>query len=455
MNRFKKYIKIFMLLGTLSLTYACSSDDVSSTSIFGEPTTDNSEFGQWLRKNYEEPYNIEFNYLYNDKLSDNTYNVIPADVNKAKALAILLKHVWLDAYKEVGGEDFLKKHCFRVIQLIGSPEYNSQGSIVLGTAESGIQITLFNVNALTPNDVFINQDEPYRSKAIAPLDLNYWFFHTMHHEFSHILHQTIDFSTEYQTISAGKYHASDWVNVKDSVAPQEGFVTGYGSGEVREDFAELYSTYVTSSDKAWQSILDHGSVPLKDANGNLTYEVDANGNPVYITDGQGYPLPQTDQYGGFVPETDANGKIVYALDKKGNRIYYLDKNGNRIPKYSMQKEVVYTVDEAGNDVAYFVFQGQFYPISVKAGNPVYQTTETGDTVYDSKGNPMPEYYCVPEFALQRKVRTDDTGRNMILQKLDIMRTYFKDNWNIDLDKMREVVLRRSKEAATLDLKTLK
>jgi hypothetical protein len=33
--------------------------------------------------------------------------------------------------------------------------------------------------------------------------------------------------------------------------------------------------------------------------------------------------------------------------------------------------------------------------------------------------------------------------------------YFKNDWGIDLDKLRDIVLRRSKEVTTLDLRHLK
>lgn len=260
-NTIMKCIKTILLL-TVAMTAlsSCYKDEPdTSHSIFndGESSVP-SEFDFWILRNYTKPYNIEFNYLYNDKLSDNHYNVIPASIENSKAMAILIKNVWLDAYVEVVGEEFIKKNSFRVFQLIGSPEYNSQGSIVLGTAEGGIQVTLFRINELDLDNIYVNQDDPYRSHYDLPLDLNYWYFHTMHHEFCHILTQKKNYTTDFQAISAGKYHSADWINVSNEESPLEGFVTGYASGEYNEDFAEIYSTYVTSSDAAWKAILAKG-----------------------------------------------------------------------------------------------------------------------------------------------------------------------------------------------------
>ena len=130
--------------------------------------------------------------------------------------------------------------------------------MVLGTAEGGLKITLFRVNALDIDNIFIDSISPFPNAEAIPLDMNFWFFHTMHHEFLHILQQTKNYNTDFNLISAGKYHANDWINVEDSVAPLEGFVTGYGSGEAIEDMAEIYATYVTHTATAWEKILKAG-----------------------------------------------------------------------------------------------------------------------------------------------------------------------------------------------------
>lgn len=256
-----KHIKLSLFAIMLGFVLvSCDNDDPNGQSIFESVDKTETEFDKWLNTNFVEPYNIRLNYLYNDKLSDNSYNVAPATITNSKAMAKMIKHVWLDAYVEAVGADFVKENTFRVFQFIGSPEYNSQGSIVLGTAEGGIQVTLFRLNELDLNNIYINQDDPFREHYDLPLDLNYWYFHTMHHEFCHILTQKKYYSTDFQTISAGKYHSADWVNVEDVDAVKEGFVTGYASGEYNEDFAEVYAVYVTSSEASWNERLQAAGV---------------------------------------------------------------------------------------------------------------------------------------------------------------------------------------------------
>ena len=80
-----KRIYLFASLLLCSMGFVltgCSDDDLSSTSVFaGDTIKANGEFDKWLTKNYLETYNIDFQYRYNDKLTDQVYNVIPADVD--------------------------------------------------------------------------------------------------------------------------------------------------------------------------------------------------------------------------------------------------------------------------------------------------------------------------------------------------------------------------------------
>lgn len=306
-----KIVRLLILMFSVVMFAGCSDDDLDSKSIFDtEPTTQN-EFDKWLKTNYVDTYNIRFNYRYNDKETNTSYNLAPAALDKSEALAIMMKHIWLDAYKEVMGEEFVKTYAPRVMQLVGSAAYNSGGSIVMGTAEGGLKVTLYNVNVIDLDDPFIDLEQPFVDKTAGTYDLNYWFFHTMNHEFCHILTQKKNYSTDFQTVSAADYKSSDWVNLKDSEAPALGFVSGYASSEYNDDFAEIFSQYVTHSEAAWQKILNAG----------------------------------------------VNGE-------------------------------------------------------------------------------------------------DTTGRDAILEKFNILKDYFSGTWNLDIEKLRDVIVRRSQEVKTLDLKTL-
>ena len=59
----------------------------------------------------------------------------------------------------------------------------------------------------------------------------------------------------------------------------------------------------------------------------------------------------------------------------------------------------------------------------------------------------------PILLLQPEV--DKSGQEAILKKLEIMKDYFKKAWDIDLDKLRDVVTNKVATINTLDLKNLK
>ncbi|GAA6432568.1 putative zinc-binding metallopeptidase [Bacteroides intestinalis] len=240
----KKYIYTLLFAASIVLG-ACSEDKLDSHSIFDTESPERNAFDTWLLLNYVVPYNIQFNYKYIDKESDNTYNLIPAEYDKCVAMAKLTKYLWIDSYNELLGETFIKTYCPRMIQLIGSKAYNSQGSVVLGTAEGGLKITLYNVNELNANSPDIDF-------------LNTWFFKTMHHEFAHILHQTKNYSTDFNLISTD-YQGPSWLNLEsDEVANTMGFITRYASFSPDEDFVEIISNYITHDAGYWENVLNNG-----------------------------------------------------------------------------------------------------------------------------------------------------------------------------------------------------
>jgi substrate import-associated zinc metallohydrolase lipoprotein len=138
----------------------------------------------------------------------------------------------------------VKHNVPRVIHLIGSPAYNSNGTMVLGTAEGGLKVTLYMVNNLT--DAMLSS---YAS-------MTQYYFHTMHHEFTHILNQKKPYDTSYNKITESGYVSGNWYQIADSEAHGKGFVTPYAMSEGLEDFAEMLSTYITYTPEQWQAILD-------------------------------------------------------------------------------------------------------------------------------------------------------------------------------------------------------
>ena len=243
----KQLIGIFIALATLSL-WSCSEDDLDPNSIFGGTETGKvpNEFDTWLLENYTTPYNIEFKYRFEDMETDDTYNLVAADYDRSIALAKFTKYLWLESYEELLGPDFIRTYCPRLLFLVGSPAYNSDGSVVLGTAEGGLKITLYNVNSISLTSIDVEQ-------------LNYWYFKTMHHEFAHILHQTKNYPTEFNEITPSGYQPTGWVNVDEQEALDMGFVSPYASSETQEDFVEIIAIYVTNTAEYWDDLVGSAS----------------------------------------------------------------------------------------------------------------------------------------------------------------------------------------------------
>ena len=239
----KIYSLVLAAILALSVT-SCSNDDPKDDTIFPTTTTANDPFDKWLEANYTYPYNVDFKYKMEDVYSDMKYHLVPADSAKSAKLAIITKFLWFDAYAECVGPDFVKANVPRIIHLIGSPAYNSgQGTMVLGTAEGGLIVTLYMVNKLT-NQMLTDYDT-----------MNEYYFHTMHHEFTHILNQKKPYSENFQHITESGYISGDWYRKNQRMANTQGFVTPYAMSEAREDFAEMLSVYVTTPPSGWQKIM--------------------------------------------------------------------------------------------------------------------------------------------------------------------------------------------------------
>ena len=235
-----KYIAILALALAGTVLCACHEDEPDPKSIFETTSEARTPFDNWLDVNYVEAFNMDFKYRMDDIESDFSKNLTPADLEQSMRLATIIKHAWLDAYVEVAGVDFMREHAPAILNIIGSASWNGDGTITLGTAEGGLKITLYMTNWLDPKNI---------------AEMNEYFFKTMHHEFTHIMHQDVNFPQEYNLISASDYRPSGWNN-RRAIADYAslGFVTSYAGSQPREDITEMTACYVTFTDKQWSDV---------------------------------------------------------------------------------------------------------------------------------------------------------------------------------------------------------
>ena len=362
MKKIKYFISAILLLAVASLSLQSCSEDGLGETIFQDvdetldPTSYTYALDNFLDTAYLKKYNLTFLYKMPDVSTNMNYNLVPANYENAKKLAVLCQYLWFQVYDSVAGTDFLKTYGPRIILLVGSPAYNPQsGTEIVGLAEGGIKVSLFKVNAMSS---FINDFE----------QMNEYYFKTMHHEFAHILHQTKTYPNEFNTISIGHYDSNNWQDRSEGQVASLGYVTTYASSEFREDFAETIANYIVKTDAQWNRILELAS--------------------------RGWASGDED---------DVTSEFFCYY-------YYPDNDATQDIKYIREYLVDSEVDEDGNVHKFF-----------------YDKNGVRITVYDVED------------------KDGIKGDEAILQKVQIAREWLKTAWNVDLDKLRELVQSRQKD----------
>lgn len=194
---------------------------------------------QWIMDNYTKPYNIEVKYKWDVSELDMTKTLVPVKEEKVIPVLETIKKTWIIPYENLAGADFIKMMAQKQFVLVGSPQYNPNNTITLGEAESGRKITLFVINDFDKSD-------KYEVKRML---------HTIHHEFAHILHQHIAFSSNYQKITPDGYDAT-WFNYSNSEARALGFITAYARSNKDDDFVEMIATMLVEGKAGFAATLN-------------------------------------------------------------------------------------------------------------------------------------------------------------------------------------------------------
>lgn len=183
-----------------------------------------TELDNWIMQNLTNPYNIELVYRFDRNLTDQGKDIAPIKLDKVKPTAEAIINIFLKTYEKVAGPTFIKTYTPKQFVLYGSPSYNSNGSITLGTADGGRRVVLYELNDLD----FTNAAQVSRKMR------------TIHHEFTHILNQMIAIPPEFRQVTKGEYD-EDWTNANntEALARSLGFVSRYARSQYTEDFAEV------------------------------------------------------------------------------------------------------------------------------------------------------------------------------------------------------------------------
>lgn len=256
--------KLFLILFALSVAVATTScyqeEDLNMNKeiigLGGEDIAQN-EIDQWLYTNFVQPYNIEVKYKWDQFDADLTYTLVPPREDVVIPIMSCIKQAWIDPYEAIAGSTFVKKYCPKKYVLVGSPRYNSSGTITTGEAEGGRKITIYRVNWY----------DSYDKELIQTM------MKTVHHEFAHTLHQTIRYSEEYMNITPGGY-TSSWTNVEAEEAQKLGYISPYACASPDEDFVEMIARILVYGRENFDNYVDEALAIYNDParNSGMAYD---------------------------------------------------------------------------------------------------------------------------------------------------------------------------------------
>lgn len=234
MKQLKIYITIMLLGGIVA---SCKKDndlgDVNNIPGLGGDSVVTTAIDQWIHDTLTVPFNVTAKYRWDQgELAAFDKTLTPPKEEKIIPVLSSIKKVWIDTYVAEAGKAFMQKLIPKFFVLVGSASWNTDGTITLGTAEGGREIDLYVLNNFLIKGMagYVPSD----STIIIQM------FHTIEHEFGHILHQNILYPADFKQISVGSY-TSNWNNTTDAQANENGFVSAYAQSAYDEDFVETIS----------------------------------------------------------------------------------------------------------------------------------------------------------------------------------------------------------------------
>lgn len=231
---------IFIIALAVSAFSSCSKEEELDVSYFDyrADNFENSPLDEWLYQNYVLPYNIEVKYRFDRYELALNKVLVPPREDKVIPVMETIMQTWIDPYIQEAGDAFIKKLSPKQFVLVGSPEFNPDGTITLGTAEGGRKVVLYVINDFSKTD----------EAAVKQM------LHTIHHEFGHILHQTVMYPEEYKRISPD--YTASWMDFSLADARSRGFITEYARSNPDDDFVEMIALMLIEGKKGFDAIVE-------------------------------------------------------------------------------------------------------------------------------------------------------------------------------------------------------
>lgn len=238
----KKIFKICLLaiiaLGTMVTSCKKEGTLNADLSALDQSNISNTALDTYLDANFLNPYNIQVKYRWDPYEADLDKDLVPPKEALVQPVMESVKSIWIKPYENVGGADFMKINTPKQFYLVGSPSYNGDGTITLGTAEGGKKITLFVINNFSKSLPANTQE----------------MMHVIHHEFTHILNQKIPYDPGFGLVTFADYTAN-WNLSTTAQARALGFISQYSRSSALEDFAEMVSLMLTQGKVKYEAIV--------------------------------------------------------------------------------------------------------------------------------------------------------------------------------------------------------
>jgi substrate import-associated zinc metallohydrolase lipoprotein len=256
-------IAFVILAATMSLA-SCKKEEVDLSQIpnitaLGGDTWAAGPIDKWIADTLTTPFNIAVKYKWDqfEDLADITKTLVPPDEAVIVPILSAVKKVWIDSYINEASLGFFKNISPKFFYLIGSPAYESNGGIKLGVAEGGRKIILLNMNEIKMKGM--------PGYQLSDSNLSKQMFHTIHHEFAHIMHQNVIYPVEFKNINPNLITAN-WQDYYDYSlqnpelpAWRDGFISAYAMNTNDDDFVETVSLLLVNGQGWFDDLL--ASIP--------------------------------------------------------------------------------------------------------------------------------------------------------------------------------------------------
>ncbi len=221
-----------ILLG--SFLSSCYQEEELNVPVQEPSITIETELDRYIDENFTQRWGMAIRYRFVDNFVNPGERVTPPRLEAVRPMLDFIQEFWINPYIEVpNGRDFFANHVPAEIVFLGGLIYNPDGTVTLGTADAGAQITFTNVNAI---DV---QDTAWRDLQLQ----------TVYHEFAHTVHQRYKLPNAFETIASTGYTGpGSWFVLTNGEALNRGFVSPYATSSPNEDFAETVAFFLFDPD---------------------------------------------------------------------------------------------------------------------------------------------------------------------------------------------------------------